>query len=111
MFFILTYPLLYTFFSFHEQGVYDITSQLDLVKRITNRNDIILMSFSMGGTSAIAYSSLRPVHAKNSLKAMIHFGPIIHLSGLRGMAVHVSNWTMKSKFWVGQLKINSNKLK
>ncbi|XP_045468983.1 lysosomal acid lipase/cholesteryl ester hydrolase-like [Harmonia axyridis] len=85
--------------SFHEQGVYDISSQLDVVKKITNRSDIIFISYSMGGTSSIVYASLRPEHAKKSVKAMIHFAPIVYLSHLKGFGAILSNWTTKSRFW------------
>ncbi|KAL3276452.1 hypothetical protein HHI36_011833 [Cryptolaemus montrouzieri] len=78
-------------FSFHEQGYYDMKSQFDLVQRITNRNDIVFISYSMAGTSSIAYASLRPNHAKNSLKAIINIGSLIHISNMQGAARDVAN--------------------
>ncbi|CAH1370512.1 unnamed protein product [Tenebrio molitor] len=58
-------------FSFHEVAVYDIPSQIDLMKRVTKSSNIIFIGHSQGSSSGLIYAALKNQHAKNSIKLFI----------------------------------------
>jgi lysosomal acid lipase/cholesteryl ester hydrolase len=58
-------------FSFHEVGVFDIPSQIDLIKRVTKSSNIIFIGHSQGSTSGLIYAAVKNQHAKNSVKLFI----------------------------------------
>jgi lysosomal acid lipase/cholesteryl ester hydrolase len=57
--------------SFHEVGVFDIPSQIDLIKRVTKSSNIIFIGHSQGSTSGLIYAAVKNQHAKNSVKLFI----------------------------------------
>ncbi|KAK9874924.1 hypothetical protein WA026_005739 [Henosepilachna vigintioctopunctata] len=85
-------------FGFHEQGVYDIKSQIDLIKKITNKNDIVFIGYSMAGTSSLVYASLHPEHAQNSVSALINVGGVFHLRNMKGLGPDMANFFYRYKF-------------
>jgi predicted alpha/beta hydrolase len=59
------------YFSFHEMGLFDIPSQIDLIKKKTKDSQIIYVGHSMGSTSGLIYASLKSQQVKTSIKAFI----------------------------------------
>ncbi|XP_074033324.1 gastric triacylglycerol lipase-like isoform X2 [Leptinotarsa decemlineata] len=72
----------YWSFSFHEMGVYDIASTLDLVVAKTKKKSIYL-GFSQGSTASYVYGTKLPDVAQKNLKAIISIGPVAYLNHIR----------------------------
>nr|XP_023019894.1 gastric triacylglycerol lipase-like [Leptinotarsa decemlineata] len=72
----------YWSFSFHEMGVYDIASTLDLVVAKTKKKSIYL-GFSQGSTASYVYGTKLPDLAQKNLKAIISIGPVAYLNHIR----------------------------
>ncbi|RZC39095.1 Abhydro lipase domain containing protein, partial [Asbolus verrucosus] len=56
-------------FSFHEIGIYDISSQIKLIRSKINNSKISFIGHSMGTTTGLIYSSMHSLEAKNSINA------------------------------------------
>ncbi|XP_022901512.2 gastric triacylglycerol lipase-like [Onthophagus taurus] len=73
-------------FSLHELGVYDISTQLELINKITEK-PIAYIGFSLGTIAGHIYSATYPTRAKQIIKVMISMAPTALLetsiSGLR----------------------------
>ncbi|XP_017769430.1 PREDICTED: uncharacterized protein LOC108557436 [Nicrophorus vespilloides] len=70
-------------FSYHEMGIYDVPQQIDLIHKVTQRNDIVYVGHSMASTAAVIYASLKPEHASKYVKAFLLMGPAIYMAHLR----------------------------
>ncbi|KAF5291044.1 hypothetical protein FQA39_LY14477 [Lamprigera yunnana] len=64
-------------YTFHENGVYDIPSQLNIVYNITQQK-VIFIGYSLGSTAVYIYSSLFPEAAKDRIDIIINFAPSIY---------------------------------
>jgi pimeloyl-ACP methyl ester carboxylesterase len=58
-------------FGFHEIGVFDIASQIELIKNKTNNSKIIFIGHSMGSNSGLIYAALKNRDAEASVKIFI----------------------------------------
>jgi pimeloyl-ACP methyl ester carboxylesterase len=56
-------------------GLYDVSSEIDLIRKKTNGSKIIYFGHSLGSAIGLVYSSLKPDEAKNYLKSMILAAP------------------------------------
>lgn len=79
-------------FSYHEMGVYDVPSSLDLIYKVTGRNDIIVIGQSMGTNIQLVYSSELPDHARKRVKFMIYLAPTIFLRSMRTPLAKLTNF-------------------
>lgn len=82
--------------SFHEQGVYDLKAQLDLIAATTRRNDTVFVGYSMAGSSAIAYASMLPDHAARSLKAIVNLAGLAHIRNVGGLTPYIGYAVLNS---------------
>ncbi|KAF5294278.1 hypothetical protein FQR65_LT10864 [Abscondita terminalis] len=65
-------------FSFHENGVYDLPAQLNLVHKINNQK-IIFLGYSLGSTAAYIYTSLFPKESQEKIEIIVNFAPSIYV--------------------------------
>lgn len=56
-------------------GVYDVSSELKLIRKKTNRSKVIYFGHSLGSNIGLIYSSVKPEEASNYLKSMILLAP------------------------------------
>lgn len=66
------------FYSFHEIGVYDLSTALQLAKNISGADKITFISHSAGSTSALIYASLHKVEAKDTVNLFITMAPVTY---------------------------------
>lgn len=72
--------LITSVFSFHENAIYDLPAQFDLVRRETGYQDkLYYISHSLSGTAAFVYTSLLPKHAAENVKLFICWAPVVYL--------------------------------
>ncbi|KAJ3659718.1 hypothetical protein Zmor_011392 [Zophobas morio] len=62
-------------FSFHEMGIYDVSSELELIREKTNNSQVTYFGHSLGGTIGLVYASLKSFDAVKYLKNMILVTP------------------------------------
>lgn len=62
-------------FSFHEMGLFDLSSQIELIRSLTNNSKIIFVGHSMGTTVGLIYASLKPREAEESISTFIYVAP------------------------------------
>lgn len=65
-------------FSFHENGIFDLPPQIDLVYKLTKQK-IIFIGYSLGSTAVYVYSSVFPSVAKEKLDIIINFAPSVFI--------------------------------
>ncbi|XP_063923589.1 lipase member J-like isoform X2 [Zophobas morio] len=65
------YDFAYWDFSVHEMGLYDVTSELELIQSKTNGSQVIFFGHSLGSAIGLIYSALKPIQASKYLKTMI----------------------------------------
>lgn len=70
-------------FSFHEMGVYDVPSSLDVIAETTGRKDIIFIANSMGSCLPLVYATQLPKHASQRLKLIFHLAPTVFVGNVR----------------------------
>lgn len=69
-------------FTFHEQGVYDLTAIIDLVLEVTGRNRLQAVAHSLGSTAFFAMTSTRPEY-NEKVELLVAMAPICHLDNLK----------------------------
>ena len=52
-------------------GLYDVTSELELIQSKTNGSQVIFFGHSLGSAIGLIYSALKPIQASKYLKTMI----------------------------------------
>uniref|UniRef100_A0A1Y1LV43 Lipase n=1 Tax=Photinus pyralis TaxID=7054 RepID=A0A1Y1LV43_PHOPY len=82
-------------FSFHENGVFDLDAQINLISTVTRRK-IIYVGFSMGTTAAYIYFSTYPDQDK--LKFFVGLAPVTYVEDVWVMKVLVRPWTLVAGF-------------
>ncbi|CAH1118818.1 unnamed protein product [Phaedon cochleariae] len=80
----------YWLYTFHELGIYDIPSALDLVAQISGKPKSIYIGYSMGTTAMFVYSSLYPTEASERLAGVIAIAPVANLTGIRCFLKYLS---------------------
>ncbi|KAF2899214.1 hypothetical protein ILUMI_06960 [Ignelater luminosus] len=68
-------------FTFHENGVYDLPAQLNVVTKVTNQK-IIYIGYSMGSTAYFVYNTQYPEIAKNTIRISISIAPVAFLKNV-----------------------------
>ncbi|XP_060532070.1 lipase member J-like isoform X2 [Cylas formicarius] len=71
-------------FTFHQMGIYDVKSTLDLVHNTTNKKAIYI-GYSMGTTNSYVYCSMLPDHCKQRLLGVISYAPVGYLLDAKGV--------------------------
>ncbi|XP_017769434.1 PREDICTED: gastric triacylglycerol lipase-like [Nicrophorus vespilloides] len=69
-------------YSMHEIGIYDIPAMLETVVAKTDGRKVFVVGHSMGGTSSVIYSSLRPEHAEKHVKAFVFMAISVFFTGI-----------------------------
>ncbi|XP_074030554.1 gastric triacylglycerol lipase-like [Leptinotarsa decemlineata] len=95
------------YFSFHEMGIYDLRSTLKLVFFLTKQKAIII-SYSMGTTATLVYTSSYPFEAQNRLLGVILLAPVsTFVNSLSLLIMGAPIWPMIRPFfenlWNGSL--------
>lgn len=67
-------PIFYTFFSFHEMGIYDVPAIVNYVGEYTGFAKIHYIGFSMGNTALMTALSKRP-ELNSRIRSGIVLGP------------------------------------
>lgn len=85
-------------FSFHENGVYDVPAQIDLVHKITKQK-IIFIGYSLGSTAAYIYTSVFPKASNEKLEIIINFAPSIFIEDVGSLFTVIGHsWFVLEKF-------------
>jgi lysosomal acid lipase/cholesteryl ester hydrolase len=63
-------------FSFHEIALYDFDVQFDVIRQETNNSKVIFIGYSMAGTEALIYASVKPEKAEQYVDCFILMAPI-----------------------------------
>ncbi|XP_060532071.1 tear acid lipase-like protein [Cylas formicarius] len=71
-------------FTFHQMGIYDLKSTLDLVYNTTNQKAIYI-GYSMGTTNSYVYCSLLRSHCEERLLGVISYAPVGYLQDAKGV--------------------------
>ncbi|RZC36685.1 Abhydro lipase domain containing protein, partial [Asbolus verrucosus] len=74
-------------FSFHEIGLYDVSSEIEFIRKKTNGMKIIYIGHSLGSGVGLVYASLKSDQARAYLKSMILLAPPCYLGHIAGAAV------------------------
>lgn len=62
-------------FTFHENGIYDLPAQLNVVKDVTNQK-VIYIGYSMGSTAYFVYNAEYPKAAEDTIRISISMAPV-----------------------------------
>ncbi|VVC90150.1 unnamed protein product, partial [Leptidea sinapis] len=81
-------------YSFHEHGTYDLPAIIDNVLNITNLPRLILVGYSMGGTSSFVMFSEKPEY-NDKIIAFVGLAPAVYLANHKAIV----------KYYVEDLKI------
>ncbi|KAF2902882.1 hypothetical protein ILUMI_03303, partial [Ignelater luminosus] len=81
-------------FSFHENGIYDVPAQLDLITEITQQK-VFYIGYSMGATAYYIYNVEYPDKASKTIKASVSMAPIAFLKHIDTPIKHlVPLWSL-----------------
>lgn len=64
-------------------GMFDLPKSLDLIYKITGRNDSIVIGQSMGTNVQLVYASELPDHARRRVKIMIYLAPTVFIKHVK----------------------------
>jgi len=69
-------------FSFHEMGVYDLPAKIDYILRLTGKQQLSYIGFSMGCSSFFALTSMKPEY-NQKIRQMQGLAPVVFLQAIR----------------------------
>lgn len=62
-------------YSFDEIGIYDVSSEINLIRKKTNNSKITYFGHSLGSVAGLVYASMKPAEAGQFLDSMILIAP------------------------------------
>lgn len=78
-----TQPSMLLFFSFHEQGYYDLAASIDYALNTTGQRNLYLIGHSRGTTSSFVLLSTRPAY-NEKVRLLINYAPVAYIKHAKG---------------------------
>lgn len=78
------------FFSFHEIAMFDLPSQIDLIRSKNGGEKLIFIGHSMGSTVALIYASFKPKEAEKNVQVFINMATPCYFQYLQSNLGNIS---------------------
>lgn len=75
-------------FTFHEMGVYDLSTTIDYILKLTNSSSLFYVGISQGATAMYALISILP-QFNSKIKVYVHMAPIAFMSQVKSPIVRI----------------------